>query len=428
MVVDFKALLGILLRPFLFIVYFLSGFLTRDRNKLVFGSWSGHRYADNTAALFEYMSRDGDPKLSLVWISHDRRIVRRLRGRGVSAFHAWSPGGLFACLTAGIYVFDGLTKDINHWTSRGAQRVLLRHGVGIKKVERAIDSTGHHLYKLFHGNLFERLFWRCLIPWHTVQPDLIIATSAGHAKQAEAYYEVGPERIVITGFPRNDQLHRDMSDDVDTEVLQWLDESRDAGIPVVLFLPTFRDDQSSLPFSWHELNEIARRIDVRILLKLHFVDDRRGLARDLRDQSNVRLADASVIPASLFHRVDALVSDYSSVIYDFMLTRKPVVFFVPDYEQYSSGRGFYYDYDTVTPGPKVQDMSELETALREVVEHGHGDWAAEYERVLDKFHTFKDAGSCERTYIEILRRCIDRAAPAAGISKAALPEGRGDCL
>ncbi|MDH3647972.1 MAG: CDP-glycerol glycerophosphotransferase family protein [Gammaproteobacteria bacterium] len=426
MVIDLKTLFGVLARPLLFLIYFLSGFFPRNRHKLVFGSWSGHRYTDNTGALFEYLIREGNPKPSVVWISRESKIVRQLRERGLSAFHAWSPGGLLACLTAGIYVVDGLTKDINHWTSRGAQRVLLRHGVGIKNVERAIDSPSHHLYKLFHGNLFEKLFWRFLLPWHTIQPDFIIATSPEHARQAEVYYGVDSSRIEVTGFPRNDQLYTNMADDIDAHVLHWLDESRQAGLPVFLFLPTFRDNQPRLPFSWIELNEIAQRVGVRILFKLHYVDDRRGVAKGLPRQSHICLADASIAPASLFHKVDALISDYSSVIYDFMLTRKPIVFFVPDYEQYSLSRSFFYDYETVTPGPKVTDMPGLEAALRNVTEHGHSKWAAEYERVLDKFHTFKDAGSCERTYAEILRRCIDRAEPSAHVEKAVLPQVRRD--
>ncbi len=426
MIVDLKTLLGVLLRPVLFLLYFLSGFVPRDRNKLVFGSWSGHRYADNTAALFEYMCRAGDPKLRLVWLSQERLIVKRLQDMGVCAFHAWSPRGLHACLTAGTLVFDGLTKDINHWTSRGAQRVLLRHGVGIKKIERAIDAPNHHLYKLFHGNLLQKLYWRYLIPWHVVQPDLIIATSPDHAKQAEAYYDVDPDRIVITGFPRNDQLDKNMSDDLDADLLRWLHESRRLEIPVFLLLPTFRDQRSPLPFSWHKLNDIAGRAGVRILMKLHYVDERRGVASGFENQSHVVLADASIIPASLFNKVDALISDYSSVIYDFILTRKPVVFFVPDYDEYRRGRGFFYDYDTVTPGPKATNMAELEAALRMVTEHGRGAWAADYERVLDKFHTFKDTGSCERTYNLILCRCVNRGNNSTIISSEVPPVARSD--
>jgi len=421
---DFRAIAGVIFRPFLFLLYFLSGYAPRDRNKIVFGSWSGYRYADNTAALFEYMLANGDPRLELVWISRDRRIVDRLRRQGVTAYRAWSLAGLGACLRAGIYVFDGLTKDINHWTSRGAQRVLLRHGVGIKKVERAIDWPSHRLYKLFHGNPLQKLLWRFLLPWHVVRPDLLIATSPDHARQAEVYYAVEPERIVVTGFPRNDQLQRGVMENVDADVRVWLDESRELGMPVFLFLPTFRDHQTSQPFAWTKLNEIARRVGVRVLLKLHFVDDRRGVAKSLDNQSHVRLADASINPANLFGGVDALISDYSSAVYDFILTGKPLIFFVPDLDQYAGDRGLYYDFATVSPGPKARDMNELEAALREVAEQGLGQWADEYARIVDKFHTYRDDRSCERTYRAIFDRCVQADLASAALPENVLPQGR----
>ncbi len=51
-----------------------------------------------------------------------------------------TPAGIWTCLTGGIFVFDGLTRDVNHWLSRGAKRILLRHGVGIKVLERGIKT------------------------------------------------------------------------------------------------------------------------------------------------------------------------------------------------------------------------------------------------------------------------------------------------
>jgi len=206
MIYTLEGAAGVILRPFLFIIYFLSGLMPRNPHRWVFGSWSGKRYADNAAALFEYVAAREEGAVKPVWISSDSRIIRSLRDNGYTAHHPWSPKGIYICLTAGSYIFDGLTKDINHWLSRGAKKILLRHGIGIKKVERAIEHSEHRLFKLFHGSLMQRFIWGYLLPWHLVRPDLMIATSPDHDRQGRLYYGIGADSVVITGFPRNDRL------------------------------------------------------------------------------------------------------------------------------------------------------------------------------------------------------------------------------
>lgn len=394
-------------RPVLFAVYWLVGFMPRDRARWVFGSWDGQRFTDNAAALFRHVARHGrDDGIQPIWISHDRGIVASLREQGFVAHHVLSPGGIVACATAGVFVFSGLTKDVNHWLSRGACRVLLRHGVGVKKIERAIDTPSHRLFKLFHGNPLERFFWTCLLPWHTVRPDFAIATSAEHARQGELFFGIPAEAIAITGFPRNDELLAGGTPALPPDASAWLAEARALRRPVFLYLPTFRDDGARLAFDWAELDAAAVKAGVRLLVKLHFVDARRGLDRDRKAHSNLLVADSSLDPNVLFPAVDGLVSDFSSVVYDFLLTRKPVVFFVPDYAEYLKSRSLYFDFEEVTPGAKARTLAELSPALAEAAREGRGRWTAQYEEVLARFHVYRDGGACGRVYREIVRRCV----------------------
>jgi hypothetical protein len=64
-------------------------------------------------------------------------------------------------------MYDTIPKDVNFWLSRGASLVLLRHGIGLKKIERAIDSPDHRLFKLFHGNRLQRFVYGLAMPWHS---------------------------------------------------------------------------------------------------------------------------------------------------------------------------------------------------------------------------------------------------------------------
>lgn len=409
---DFRDIISVLLRPLLFAIYYMAGFCPRNPRRWAFGSWSGLRFADNTAALFEYAAARADDGIEVIWISRDRRIVAMLRARNLKAHSRWSPAGIWACITSGVFVFDGLTRDVNHWLSRGSRRVLLRHGVGIKVIERAIATPSHRLYRLFHGNILQRLFWNYVLPWHAVTPDFATATSEDHLQQGVLYFGMTPQSMAITGFPRNDQLLDPQSPIETSPDCSWIRAARREGHPVFLYLPTFRDDAAGFVLPWQALDAAAGRAGVRLLVKLHVVDANRGIDRQVDEPRHLRLADSGIDCNSLFRLVDGLISDYSSATFDFLLTRKPVIFFVPDLDDYlRHSRSFYFNFADVTPGPKAKTVEELEQAMRHVAEDGIGDWRAMYERVLDQFHTFRDARACERTYHEIRRRFLGVEVP-----------------
>jgi len=406
MIVTLDGMLGVLLRPLLFILYFLSGFVPRNPQRWVFGSWSGKRFADNAAAMFEYTASRDEGVVEPIWISKDAGIVRALRDRGFTVYRPWSVNGMLACLTAGVYVFDGLTKDINHWLSRGARRILLRHGIGIKKVERAIEHPAHRLFKLFHGTAVQRSLWSYLLPWHLVRPDLVVATSPDHVRQAQDYYDVSAQNVAITGFPRNDRLMRSVGDDDEPELMA-LNQVRQRGLPIFLYLPTFRDDDSRFDFPLEALNQMAARLGIILLAKFHFVDGLRNRTFIPDSSDHLVLVDAAVDPNRLFGVVTGLISDYSSVVFDFLLTEKPVIFFVPDLADYLRySRSFYFDFEEITPGPKPENVTELEAAIRSVVDNGGSEWREKYQEVLDRFHTHRDAQSSARIYREIMTRFL----------------------
>jgi CDP-glycerol glycerophosphotransferase (TagB/SpsB family) len=97
----------------------------------------------------------------------------------------------------------------------------------------------------------------------------------------------------------------------------------------------------------------------------------------------------------LLPAVDILITDYSSIYFDFLLLDRPMIFSCHDLEEYIRDRGLMMDYDLNTPGPKVrtaeQFLEQLELTLR-------GDDPARGLRgkLREKFHRFPDAHSAER--------------------------------
>lgn len=394
------------LRPALFGLYFLSGLVPRRPARWVFGSWSGWRFEDNAGVLFEYVNTHSPGDIEAIWISRDPAIVRSLRQRGYRACLTWSPGGIWYGLTAGVFVFDGLTKDINHWVSRGAFRALLRHGTGLKKIERAIEYRNHRLYKLFHGNLLEQGLWTLAIPWHRVIPDFSTSTSPRQSQQAVDCFGIAPDKVVITGLPRNDCLFQPPPDNPDDIEAQWISRQHAGGKKVFLYMPTFRDTAGHFSIPWAMLDRLCDRLNCRLLMKPHFVHREMITAEYPQDSDNFFLSDSRLLLNRLFPLVDGLISDYSSVTYDFILTGKPVIFFVPDLAEYfSHSRTLFYTFDEVTPGPKVRNESELEIALRSAIAGDTAEWEDLYASTLRLFHTYRDGDSSKRTYSELRRYC-----------------------
>lgn len=397
-------IIAVLARPLLFLTYWIVGFIPRNSNLWVFGSWSGYRYADNTAAMFEHVNLQPNSRINAVWITRDYRIRDQLRSKGYQSHTSSSLHGIWVCLRAGHYLFDGLTKDINHWLSRGSYRTLLRHGVGIKRIERLVNAPSHRLYKLFHGTLPQRLIWTVLIPWHLVRPNFSIATSPAHARQGAKTFDISEDQISITGFPRNDQLANTSVDATGDPDLIWINTQKNHGHSVILYMPTFRDNQRNFKLDLHELDSMAGRVGIRLLIKLHPVS-RRDFVSDSNHLQNIMLADTGLDANRLYPMVDGLISDYSSASFDFILTEKPLIFFVPDQDQYQKfSRSLYYDFNEVTPGPKANTLTELEENLAQLNKDGLESWRDHYSQVLDLFHTYRDGSACERVLAEIKRR------------------------
>jgi CDP-glycerol glycerophosphotransferase len=183
------------------------------------------------------------------------------------------------------------------------------------------------------------------------------------------------------------------------------------GIPeshkVVLYAPTFRDDASNgkgrftfeLPFGLEAFNEGFGE-DTVLLLRMHvLVSSGLRIPEELRG----RVLNASAYPEiqDLYLASDVLITDYSSVFFDFALLRRPIVFFAYDLENYRDNlRGFYLDYERELPGPIVTDEDQLWSALGDAL-HGELQEAGPSDEFIARFAPHDDGESAGRVVDEI---------------------------
>jgi CDP-glycerol glycerophosphotransferase (TagB/SpsB family) len=194
----------------------------------------------------------------------------------------------------------------------------------------------------------------------------------------------------VEGYPRNDVLTT--GDDAATREALGIRP----GERVLLYAPTWRDDRDQI-VDFIDPVSLAAATDAVVLV--------RGHSRTLlpgRDAEGPRVIDVTGFPDTslLLLVADALITDYSSVMFDYSVTGKPMYFLVPDMEHYRGElRGFYFDLAAHAPGPMVRTQEELVAAL------GSDDtekYARRYAQWRDKFNARDDGHAAERVVARIL--------------------------
>jgi CDP-glycerol glycerophosphotransferase len=278
-----------------------------------------------------------------------------------------------------LVVNDWLRK---RWRKRPYQTVLQTwHGTMLKKI--ANDRPNHGLRARI-ASILESRRW-----------DLLLAQNDHSATiLRRAYGYRGP--VWLDGYPRDDAL---VGGDGGA-VRAALGISHAAR--VVLYAPTWRDDR---------IGHIDH-LDVAAFAKTlgpDFVVLIRGHSRTLRPGKDVtggNVIDVTGYPdvTDLFLAADALITDYSSVMFDFSVTGKPMYFFTPDLDHYrESLRGFYFDLIDVAPGPVVTDAAEL-AALISAPDATVSDYADRYAAWVARFNPNDDGHAAERVVARLLER------------------------
>jgi CDP-glycerol glycerophosphotransferase len=211
--------------------------------------------------------------------------------------------------------------------------------------------------------------------------------------------------ILRTGYPRNDALvNRDAAATAATDALR-----NKLGLPedkrVLLYAPTFRQSGGkvqnfAMPF---DLTRFGREFgdDWVLLIRTHYLN-----TVVLPPEADAYARNVSDIPdiTPLMLLADGLITDYSSVMFDYALLDRPQFFYAYDFEEYTQQeRGAYFDLHERAPGPVVHDEDALFEALRDfdTTKAEHADRRADFVRSFGEF----DRGTAAK---EIVERCILR--------------------
>jgi len=352
-------------------VYLLAKLIPKNRKLYVFGSSLGHHCADNSKYLFLYASKHIS-NIKSVFISRNRSLVEFLIKKGYQAEYLNSFQGIRTVLRAKKAFLSNSTKDIHPLLLGGAEIIQLWHGTPLKKIGYDADwKTG--TIKAEIKNTVRRVLFAVFPFLYSARVfDKIVISSPDIMDSYLTAFKIPPEKTEIIGQPRNDCLNPSYALDENIfDELEYLENLKDRYDMIISWLPTHRGlsgktivnlmDEYGLDFG--KFDEFLRENNIAFVAKPHVLE-RDALKSRATAGENIIVYDY-VDPYPLLRYTNILITDYSSVYFDFLLTGKPVIFTPFDFDDYCrDDADFYYDYDSVTPGPKCRTWDEITAELK----------------------------------------------------------------
>lgn len=304
-------------------------------------------FSDNTKAIFdEIVTRGLNKKYRIVWLCrkphssiNDNVICVQLESRWKKTYYLMRSKCIISC-----------NSYIPKYT-KSQYAIYLGHGIALKSMKT------YPAPKLI---------------------DSFVGLSDTANKIMKDAFKCSLDKFIITGYPRNDSLFINKRKEIDSLFAENYDK-------LIVWYPTFRQHNNpnvneatihALPIIYdaqiaQEINDFAKEHRILIVLKPHF-------SQDLSYIKNVKLSNIIFINDDFFTNnnltsyefvgnCDALITDYSSIYFDYLLCNKPIGAIWEDIEEYRSNRGFCIDIDFYMKGAfKIYNVNDFKQFLLEV--------------------------------------------------------------
>ena len=351
------------IQPIYFLAFFMIGKLPVKKNLIIFESFQGKQYSDNPRAIYEYIS-EHYPDYICYWSAH-KNFLHNFKNKDLHYIKRLSPKWIFVMGRAHYWVTN---SRLPLWIPKPKHTIYLQtwHGTPLKKLATDMDEV--HMPGTTTEN-YKKNFIKEAGNW-----DYLISPNAYSTEIFRRAFQF-KKTMLETGYPRNDVLVKNNNPEY-VGVLK-----RKYGLPrdkkVILYAPTWRDNQFyqkgkykfdlnlDLEFMKQQLEE-----EYIVILRMHYLvaekldlGPYKGFAYDFSNHEDI---------SELYLISDLLITDYSSVFFDYAILKRPVIFFVYDIEEYRDRlRGFYFDFDKKAPGPLVTTTAQVIDEIKKINTAGY---------------------------------------------------------
>ena len=348
-------------------------------------------FADNTKALFDtFIENNVNKKYKIIWFVRDKKEFKNIKIKNVKFAEVY--GSTFIRRTRKKY-YEHTAKiiiDCNKYikkTRKSQFRFHLGHGMPLKDASTYCKEAGEFDFILQEAKYFTD-------------------------KMCKAF-DIEENKLITLGYCRNDDLLKYENKDI-IKIEEWKNKK------IIVWLPTYRKHQNkasnidtgvNYPYGipcleekkqFESINELMRKHNILLLIKLHPAQDKSKLSKfnlsNLKFITDDLLMQNNLTLYQLLAKSSALITDYSSVYYDYLITKKPIGLAIDDLENYMEKFGIVYEnyYDAIK-GEYIYDYKDLE---KFIINIGTDNDEKLEERicVMNKYHDYKDDKSSLRVY------------------------------
>lgn len=345
-------------------------------------------YSDNAKIIFNKLVENKvNEKYKIIWFVKDSKKYKNIKIKNVKFISVYSKYNIIEKIKQIYYIFSAkVILDSNKYIPKVRKkqfRLHLCHGTPLKFVSDYCKEIGDIDYILEISEFFK-------------------------TKNSELFMKK-QEQFLDLGFPRNDELF--FKDDIENFFPEYANKN------VIVWLPTYRKHENhdeykesmlkyGLPAinsaeDFEKIDKVLEKNKAVILIKLHPAQDKKVIesfkCNNIRIITDNELSEKGINLYQLLAITNAMITDYSSVYYDYLLTRKPIGLAITDIEEYIKNVGLAYDYYDTIKGEYIYNSEEL-CKFIENLSKGTDKSLDERLKCLKLYHTYCDDKSAERVY------------------------------
>lgn len=331
----------------------------------------GDVFTGNVKAFMLYVAKN-HKEIDTVLLAFEKGIIR-----GGQAYGLKTKGSVFGIIWASLraeHIFIDASTSGNFKWGRFSL-IQLWHGSGFKEVGLLRYPPPRKRLKSISKKY-----------------NIVVATSESEAEKLNASFATNSS--IVSGSPRNDVFFKNNDHFDDLKIKYNLEHFN----KVITYAPTFRDAEPIPPFSenfYQKLQDFLEEKNALFIVKKHPSDKFLKIPDNFKNIKDLSIEFADVQELLLI--TDVLITDYSSIATDFALTKKPILIYPYDLEQYiKTCRSMYYDIEEILPQPFIKNENDLLEKLKDESWTKTPKAIESYENFINIFHKYLDGNSSKR--------------------------------